>query len=598
MQKPIRLAMHSTFKVIVVGCLLATSVSLLSLRKSDERPAQQIQQKLIQQSDSLLKAVGLLRSTPFDAAHKQLLQQRFKQVRLVYKRMEWAVEYFDPLTTRLVNGPPVPEVEISGLIIDPDGLQVIEGYIFPHISPGKKRDMAGLFERLTTNVLSFKDRFKHADLQDWQILDATKQEVFRVESLGLNNFDDPLLQNCFNESAVALQSVQEVIRRYDSAIDFKSAIRHLRRSVNFDHFDRAAFIIRYANPITRELTQLHNRLKLPDIRYNRLLNQGASTLFEPNAYNRNAFIAAPADSATTDKIALGKRLFFDPILSGNGARSCATCHQPDKAFTDGLPKNLDITGKKLVARNTPTLINTALQPAQFYDLRAPSLEDQASDVVRNRDEMHGDMQVAIGKLWRDESYRKLFEKAYQTQNRAAIDTFEVMNALASYVRSLTALNSRFDKFMHGDSKALTSAEINGFNLFMGKAKCGTCHYMPLFNGALPPRYMQMEAEVIGVPKSKNNKQIDTDPGMYGIQPLDFNNHSFKVTTVRNAARTAPYMHNGIYKTLDEVIDFYDKGGGVGAGIKVPNQTLSADQLNLTVKEKADLVTFIKSLDSR
>ncbi|MFD2871832.1 cytochrome-c peroxidase [Mucilaginibacter ximonensis] len=590
--------MRLTFKIIAVGALLAISVSLLSLRQSDNSPPKQIQQKLIEQSDSLLKAVGLLRSTPFDAAHKAQLQYRFKQLRLVYKRIEWAAEYFDPVNTRLVNGPPVPEAELSGVIIQPDGLQVIEADIFPTIATSKKVEMRGLLKRLTQNVLVCKDRFQHADIQDWQILDAAKLEVFKIEILGLNNFDDPLLQNCFNESAAALQGVQWAVSRYDARINFESAIKYIMRQSEFNQFDRAAFITRYANPLTRKLTALHKRLNLPDIKYNRLLNQEAATLYDKNAYNRNAFIASPQDSATADKIALGKHLFFDPILSGNGVRSCGTCHQPDKAFTDGLPKNLDITGKKLVARNTPTLINAALQPAQFYDLRAPSLEDQANDVVRNRDEMHGDMQVAIGKLWMDESYRNQFAKAYQVENRTAIDTFEVVNALASYVRSLTALNSRFDDYMQGNSKALNATEINGFNLFMGKARCGTCHYLPLFNGALPPRYMQMEAEIIGVPKSKYSRQIDPDLGTAAIQPLGFNNHAFKVTTVRNAARTAPYMHNGIYKTLEEVIDFYNKGGGAGAGIKVFNQTLPADQLHLTLKEKRDLIAFIKSLNSR
>lgn len=590
--------MRLSSKIILVGALLMTSFSLLSLRKYDDRPAKQIQQKLIQQSDSLLKAVGLLRSTPFDAAHSQLIQQRFKQVRLFYKRMEWATEYFTPLTARLVNGPPVPEAELSGVVIEPDGLQVIEGYIFPKIAAGKKSEIINLLQSLNKNVLDFKDSFQHVDMQDWQILDAAKQEVFRIEILGLNDFDNPLLQNCFAESAIALQNVQWAIYRYDASIDFQSAIKYLSRPVKSNQFDRAAFIIRYANPLTRDIKQLHDRMKLPDIRYNRLLNQDAATLFEKNAFNRNAFLVSPADSATNDKIALGKRLFFDPILSGNSIRSCGTCHQPDKAFTDGLPKNLDITGRKFVARNTPTLINAALQPAQFYDLRAPSLEDQANDVVQNRDEMHGDMQVAIGKLWKDESYRKQFEKAYRTENRTAIDTFEVMNALASYVRSLTALNSRFDTYMQGSSKVLSSAEISGFNLFMGKAKCSTCHYLPLFNGALPPRYMQMEAEVIGVPKRKNSKQIDADQGTHGVQPYYFNHHAFKITTVRNASKTAPYMHNGIYKTLEEVIDFYNQGGGAGMGIKVPNQTLASDKLNLTKTEKANLIAFIKSLDSK
>jgi cytochrome c peroxidase len=159
-------------------------------------------------------------------------------------------------------------------------------------------------------------------------------------------------------------------------------------------------------------------------------------------------------------------------------------------------------------------------------------------------------------------------------------------------------SAAFDAYMRGDGKALTTNEIGGFNLFMGKARCATCHYLPLFSGVLPPRYMQMEAEVIGVPQTKKGKRIDPDPGLYAIIPQEFNRHAFKTTTVRNIAKTAPYMHNGVFQTLEEVIDFYDKGGGAGMGIKIGNQTLVADRLHLTVKEKKELVDFIQSLDSR
>jgi len=594
---PIRLAMRSTSKVIALGLSVLTAVTLLSLRQADT-PAAQVKQQLIHQADSLLKLVQLLQETKPGIAQSRLWQQRFRQVRLAYKRLEWAAEYFDPLTARQVNGPPVPETELSGQIIQPDGLQVIEQDIFPRFIPNKKRELTGLLDRLAANAVEFRDYFQQADLQDWQILYAVKLEVFRVETLGLNDFDAPLAKNCFAGSAAALQSARSVIRLYSDTVDFGPAIRYLRNPEMFDRFDRVAFITRYANPLTKSLTLLKARLKLPDVRYNGLLNQDAATLFDANAFNRNAFTYAPEDSATGEKIALGKKLFFDPVLSGNGKRSCASCHQPDRAFTDGLVKNLDITGKKMIARNTPTLINAALQPAQFYDLRAPSLEDQARDVMQNPDEMHGDMQAATSKLWHNSNYRKLFSLTYPQRGRAAIDTFEVMNALASYVRSLTALNSRFDAYMQGDSKALNGDEIIGFNLFMGKARCGTCHYLPLFNGALPPRYMQMEAEVIGVPQKRNGKHIDPDPGLYSLQPQDFNRHAFKTTTVRNSARTAPYMHNGVFKTLEEVIDFYNKGGGTGSGFKVANQTLAADHLNLTVKEKKELVAFVRSLDSR
>lgn len=568
------------------------------MRQANNSPAEQVKSQLVREADSLLLAVRKLRSTPADAAHSRLLISRFRAVRLAYKRMEWATEYFDPLTARQVNGPPVPEAELTGQVIQPDGLQVIETLFLPRFRNGKSAALKGLLSRLETNAREFQGFFAKADLKDWQIIDAAKLEVFRVGALGLNDFDVPLLNNCFVESAAALQSVGTVVRLYDAGIDFAASIAYLQRPVTFNAFNRAEFITEYVNPLTQKLNGLPLKLNLPNIKYNRLLNQDAATLFAVNAFNRNAFIASPADSATADKIALGKKLFSDPILSGGMTRSCASCHQPQKAFTDGLKKNLDITGKKAVARNTPTLINAALQPAQFYDLRAPSLEDQANDVVRNRDEMHGDMQVATARLWRDTAYRRLFSKAYPVTHRSAIDTFEVMNALASYVRSLVRLNSRFDSYMRGDKAALSKNEIQGFNIFMGKAKCSTCHYMPLFNGALPPRYMQMEAEVIGVPKQPSGKQIDPDPGTYGIQPLAFNRYAFKTPTVRNAGLTAPYMHNGVYNTLGEVVDFYNSGGGAGIGLKVPDQTLSPGNLKLTKLEQQQLVAFIESLNDK
>ncbi|MBB5636816.1 cytochrome c peroxidase [Pedobacter cryoconitis] len=588
--------MRSISKLIIFGLLGLVTVSLLSLRQPDI-PAVQIKQQLIHQADDLLSEVKLLRATKKDRTQSQLFQQQFRKVRLAYKRLEWATEYFVPLTARQVNGPPVPETELSGLVTQPSGLQVVEQYIFPHPDPNKKQELEHLLSQMEINASEFSAYFQKADLHDWQIMDAVKMEVFRIETIGLNDFDDPLSKRCFAESAAALQSVKEATDHYAPLPDFDPAIRYLQYPATFDLFDRAAFITQYANPLTRSLQTLKTKLKLPDVRYNRLLNQDAATLFDKNAFNRNAFTAELGDSATTEKIALGKKLFFDTMLSGNGKRSCASCHQPNLAFTDGLIKNLDVTGKRMIRRNTPSLINAALQPAQFYDLRAPSLEDQVMSVIQNKEEMHGDMLLTTNKLWRDSSYRKLFSLTYPQKDRIRIDTFEVMNALASYVRSLTALNSRFDSYMQGDQHALKNAEIRGFNLFMGKARCATCHYLPLFNSVLPPRYVQIEAEVIGVPQKRNGKRIDPDLGLYSIQGGDFNRHAFKSTTVRNTALTAPYMHNGVFRTLEEVVDFYNKGGGAGTGIRIPNQTLDEAPLQLTKKEKANLIDFIKSLNS-
>src|SRR5664279_5894196 len=174
---------------------------------------------------------------------------------------------------------------------------------------------------------------------------------------------------------------------------------------------------------------------------------------------------------------------------------------------------------------------------------------------------------------------------------------EVMNAIGSYLRSLTWLNSRFDEYMQGNKTAMSPEEISGFNVFMGKGKCATCHFMPLFNGSFPPGFTTMETEVIGVPRAIGKKEIDPDPGRYDIVRIGFLRHAFKTPTVRNAARTAPYMHNGVFASLEQVVDFYNKGGGAGLGLTIENQTLPFDKLELTETEQKDIVSIINSLDS-
>jgi cytochrome c peroxidase len=171
------------------------------------------------------------------------------------------------------------------------------------------------------------------------------------------------------------------------------------------------------------------------------------------------------------------------------------------------------------------------------------------------------------------------------------------NAIASYLRSLVSLNSRFDQFMNGTGANLNEEEKKGFNLFTGKAKCATCHFMPLFNGVAPPYFSEAESEVLGVPATADTVHpvLDADEGKYGLYPISIFRFAFKTPTLRNIALTAPYMHNGVYKTLEEVIDFYDRGGGTGLGIAPINQTLPASRLQLTPVEKKQLVAFLQTL---
>jgi cytochrome c peroxidase len=583
--------------------LLAASVIWLSCNQPPPPPEKIIAQTLLTQVDSFAALCNTLQhAVEHGNTNDKQLHELFLRTRIGYKKIEWATEYFEPATARFVNGPPVQEVEADGQVLEPAGLQVIENLLYPSYDSTRKEDLLRQLHLLQPACVSFKRHFANIDILDWQVFDAAKLEVFRVMSLGITGFDDPLSLESMKESAAALIGLENILPLYAHAETLlpglQRASSYLNQHDDFNSFDRAEFIRSYANPLSTAITVQQQQLKMAITRYNRLLNQDAKTLFDTNAFNVNAYMPDATAFMTDEKVVLGRRLFADPLLSGTGTRSCQSCHQPDKAFADGLLKNTIIGGHKLLSRNTPTLINAALQPSLFYDLRAKSLEDQALAVVQNEKEMHGSIKLSVARLWKDSSYRRLFVSAFPKKDRTDIDTLEVMNALGSYIRSLTFLNSRFDEYMRGNKAALNDSEINGFNLFMGKAKCGTCHYMPLFNGAFPPRFMKIESEVIGVPQSMDDKKIDADMGRYGVIKVPSFMHSFKTPTLRNIARTAPYMHNGVFSTLEQVMDFYNKGGGAGLGIKVDDQTLPFDRLDLTERQRNEIVAFMQSLDSR
>jgi cytochrome c peroxidase len=565
------------------------------------------------------------------------LRRLFFETRLAYKRWEWAAEYFNPGLARRMNGEPVPEADmlvtadpapgdpIAGrfMVTDPEGLQMIEGLLFPHYDTASKQLLLNRLAGLREVARQYETRFKNVSILSGQVFDAAKLEVFRLLTLGLTGFDDPLSLHSTDECAAALDGVSTALAKYPAVSDslnasqatfdspdaaqasfaglmrlLKMAAADLRGHAEFNSFDRASFIVRYGNPLSKAISRLASEWKIPVIRYNRLLRQDATTLFDHDAFNADAYIPEGSYATTDALVQLGRRLFFEPALSGTGTRSCATCHQPNRAFADGLLRNTSLDGHGLLTRNTPTLLNAALQPALFYDLRAVALEDQLQDVLHNSIEMKASLYGAVIQLDRDSSYRRLFAAAFPGSAPAMTDTFRIVSALAAYVRSLVRLDSRFDEFMRGDSTAMDAEERKGFNLFMGKARCGTCHYMPLFNGNFPPMYNRIEAEVIGVPAVRGVAVIDGDPGQFAILAAPFLQHAFKTPTIRNAALTAPYMHNGVFESLRQVVDFYNDGGGAGEGADVPNQTLAVDSLHLDTTEENALVRFIQSLNSK
>ena len=170
----------------------------------------------------------------------------------------------------------------------------------------------------------------------------------------------------------------------------------------------------------------------------------------------------------------------------------------------------------------------------------------------------------------------------------------IVAAITFYYADFSYYDSPFDDAMNNKGN-LNEAEKKGFNLFMSKAQCGTCHFVPQFNGVKPP-YTGSEFEVIGVPEDSSYKKLSPDKGRYEINPVNEMMNAFRTGTVRNAMHTKPYMHNGVFQTLDQVIDLYNEGGGVGKKLIVDNQTLSTDPLNLTQEEKNNLIAFIHSLN--
>ena len=531
------------------------------------------------------------------------LQQTFLACRTAYKRVEAFSEYYFASTSRLVNGPPLPEIEVEETKqFEPGGLQVIEEMLYPAFDTAQRDELVRQVLKLRQNLRNTRINWQVTELTDAHVFDVLRLEVFRIISLGITGFDTPSCRTAMPEAATALASVRVHLTAYSTktpAFDrlenlLHDAEQYLNQHQEFDSFNRAHFILTYANPLSSQLLAYQRQLGIAPFAEKRPLRSDTQTLFATNAFDPDAYASTVAGRMNPAKVALGKRLFYDSVLSANNQRSCAGCHQPNKAFTDGLVKNKTLTGQGLIGRNTPTLLNAALQAGQFYDLRAPSLESQSFDVVHNATEMSGNMEQTAQKLRVKADYVTMFRQAFP-EAKGRIEPMHIQNAIASYERTLLSLNSRFDQHMRGEKAALSAEELRGFNLFMGKAKCGICHFMPLFNGTVPPGYSESESEVIGVPATTAEQTIDPDLGRYAHTKLDPLKYSFKTPTVRNVAQTAPYMHNGVYRTLDEVVEFYNKGGGNGLGFNLDNQTLPFNKLNLTEPEKKALVAFMEAL---
>ncbi len=254
------------------------------------------------------------------------------------------------------------------------------------------------------------------------------------------------------------------------------------------------------------------------------------------------------DGFTAQQIDLGRYLFFDPLLSGDGTLSCASCHHPDKGFGDGLGQSVGIAGTT-THRGAPTLWNSAFLKRFFWDARADSLESQAEGPLYAADEMGNTRPQLLGDLRANAHYPALFAEAFPDSER--IELSMVYTALAAFEASLISLNSRYDQYAHGHHVALNQEEIAGLNVFRSfVARCAECHTPPLFTN--------QQVAVIGAPEPEG---FALDVGAEKTFDAPELKGGFKVPTLRNIATTAPYMHSGRFETLRDTVEFYNGGRG-------------------------------------
>ncbi len=315
--------------------------------------------------------------------------------------------------------------------------------------------------------------------------------------------------------------------------------------------------------------------------------------FQPTSYTlqeSEQFVKMliPADNPLTEEgIALGRKLFFDPILSVDSTMACANCHQPEKAFTDGLARSKGI--RQLEGhRSAMSLVNVGyFYKGLFWDGRAPSLEAQALIPIEDTLEMDNTWEEVESRIRQHAEYPALFRKAFGVQMPDSINRFLVAKALAQYERTLVSFNAKYDQVMRGEA-TFTESEQRGFTIFFDAdpehlpvSECGHCHLDPLFTN--------LDFLNNGIQKVS---QLDDfpDQGRGAVTGIRYDIGRFRVPSLRNVELTAPYMHDGRFETLDEVVDHYAAGGHFAENLN-PN----VRKLHLSPQDKADLIAFLRTL---
>lgn len=563
---------------------------------------------------ALLKLEQLLRSNATTAE----LRQAYEQCREFWKHVEPFIGYVDPsYTSDHLNGAPLPRLDNKSQfpdVLPPQGFQVLDEAIYADTLDHE-------FARTTASTLRGSLRgaatiIGNASWSRRMLIELCRTAVFRITAMGITAFDRPASEPSHLDDTTALNTIAAVLHVVreggtDNASDVHRALAlvrgagaALRAAPAFDELDRMDLIRTYLDPLYGILADIQQARgiewsdevsALPSH-----VDPRARSMFSVTTLNRFAASGLDQRQFSAARAELGRLLFFDPLLSETNERACASCHKPQLAFTDGMAKSMALGRDGTIDRNAPTLINAIYSTRFFYDVRAKRLADVVSHVATHEREFGTSLLSMLGRLRASDEYRVLFAQAFPNDGQQAVSVATIGLAMSAYLSTLTAMNTPVDRYLRGEDVRIADDVRRGFNLFHGRAACATCHFPPTYSGLVPPSFAETETEILGVPVRPDtaNAVLDPDPGRSaGIvrENHAIYRHSFKTPTIRNAALTAPYMHNGAYTTLEQVVEFYDRGGGRGIGIPLEYQTLAADRLNFSKQDYADLIAFMKAM---
>jgi cytochrome c peroxidase len=547
------------------------------------------------------------------------IKEQIYSVKSVLKNIDFWLRYLEPVAYKKINGPLPVEWET----------EVFEKFEKPYKREGAGLSLAALYLeeqhiekdsllKLIQSAMNATETFG-ADSVTGTLKTyphfylCNRLFLLNLASIYTTGFECPDTARIIPELQTMLNGVKDIYRDYnanftDAPLTNEYATLYDRllkftagQSLNYSEFDNFSFIKEYVNPLfslNQKLISQYGVASKSFVDYS--LNKNCTSIFSKELYNgqnsKGIFLRVKDEKVLAEIEQTGKLLFYDPLLSGNNMRSCASCHKPTMYFTDSVTAtSLQLNHHDFLLRNTPSLINAAYNHLAMLDGKHISLQNQAKDVITNLLELGSDENEAVQKVMSCYQYKKTFNNLLQyTPQETEVTLEHIVSAITVYYSKFSKYYSPFDEAMN-DNKSIDAQVKQGFNLFMSKAQCATCHFVPQFNGVKPP-FVSSEFEVLGTPLDTAYTALSADKGRYLINPASETLHAFRTGSIRNAEHTKPYMHNGVFASLNQVIDFYDAGGGQGKGLKVDNQTLSSDPLHLTSEEKSNLLAFIKSLN--